>query len=120
MRARGRIRLLPAHLVCAPLAAQASFLAGESLDKAADILAIVVLFVVPLAGIGLFWMVHVLPEKIAEKRHHPPQTAIKTLCVLRLADLYQVPVAALEHAFAGDQGTEPFIIPVRCRTHQQG
>ena len=29
-------------------------------------------------------MVHVLPEKIAEKRHHPQQTAIKTLCLLSL------------------------------------
>jgi Protein of unknown function (DUF3302) len=78
-----RLALLAA-LTCAPLTAQASFLAGEALDKAADILAIAVLFIVPLAVIGLFWMVHVLPEKIAEKRHHPQQTAIKTLCLLSL------------------------------------
>jgi CBS domain containing-hemolysin-like protein len=84
-RARGRIRLaLLAALACAPLTAQASFLAGETLDKAADVLAIAVLFIVPLAVIALFWMVHVLPEKIAEKRHHPQQTAIKTLCLLSL------------------------------------
>lgn len=67
-----------------PFAAHASFLAGEALDKAADVLAIVILIFVPLAGIALFWMVHVLPEKIAEKRHHPQQTAIKTLCLLSL------------------------------------
>ena len=29
--------------------------------------------------IVLFWMVHVLPEKIAHKRHHPQLEAIKTL-----------------------------------------
>jgi CBS domain containing-hemolysin-like protein len=71
-------------LGCLPVAAQASFLHGETLDKAADVLAIVILIFVPLAGIALFWMVHVLPEKIAEKRHHPQQTAIKTLCLLSL------------------------------------
>ena len=35
--------------------------------------------------IVLFWMVHVLPEKIAEKRHHPQKDAIHTLCLLSLA-----------------------------------
>jgi CBS domain containing-hemolysin-like protein len=29
-------------------------------------------------------MVHVLPEKIAEKRNHPQAEAIKTLCILSL------------------------------------
>jgi hypothetical protein len=29
-------------------------------------------------------MVHVLPEKIAEKRHHPQKQAIHTLCLLSL------------------------------------
>jgi hypothetical protein len=71
-------------LTLAPLPARASFLAGEALDKAADVLAIFILILVPLAGIALFWMVHVLPEKLAEKRHHPQQSAIKTLCLLSL------------------------------------
>ncbi len=70
-------------LVASP-AAQASFLHGETLDKAADVIALVVLLVVPIGVLALFWMVHVLPEKIAEKRHHPQQTAIKTLCLLSL------------------------------------
>jgi hypothetical protein len=39
---------------------------------------------VPVVGIGLFWMVHVLPEKIAHKRHHPQKDAIQTLCLLSL------------------------------------
>jgi hypothetical protein len=52
-------------------AAHAAFLSGEALDTAADVLAIVVLFLVPAVAIVLFWIVHVLPEKIAHKRHHP-------------------------------------------------
>jgi CBS domain containing-hemolysin-like protein len=64
--------------------ARASFLSGEALDTMADILAIVVLFVVPAIAIVLFWIVHVLPEKIAHKRHHPQRDAITTLCLLSL------------------------------------
>jgi len=64
--------------------AHASFLSGEALDTMADILAIVVLFLVPAVGIVVFWIVHVLPEKIAEKRHHPQTAAITTLCLLSL------------------------------------
>ena len=57
---------------------------GPFVDTLADILAIVVLLLVPIGGIYLFWMVHILPEKIAEKRHHPQKEAIKTLCLLSL------------------------------------
>ena len=46
---------------------------------------IFVLFVVPVVLITLFWMVHVLPEKIAHKRHHPQLEGIRTLCFLSLA-----------------------------------
>ena len=53
-------------------------------DRIATGLAIFVLFLVPVVGIGLFWMVHVLPEKIAEKRHHPQKDAIRILCLLSL------------------------------------
>ena len=59
-------------------------MSGEALDTAADWLAIIVLCVVPIGGIVLFWLVHVLPEKIAEKRHHPQKEAITTLCLLSL------------------------------------
>jgi hypothetical protein len=57
---------------------------GPWVDTAADVLAWVVLILVPVAGIYLFWKVHVLPEVIAEKRHHPQKDAIKTLCILSL------------------------------------
>jgi hypothetical protein len=39
---------------------------------------------VPIVGIALFWLVHVMPEKIAHKRHHPQRDAIHTLCLLSL------------------------------------
>ena len=64
--------------------AHASFLAGEALDTAADWLALFILFAVPIAGIVLFWLVHILPEKVAEKRFHPQKDSIKTLCLLSL------------------------------------
>ena len=73
--------------LCTALAAapaHASFLSGDALDTFADILAIVVLCVVPIVVIVLFWLVHVLPEKIAEKRHHPQVAGITTLCLLSL------------------------------------
>jgi hypothetical protein len=67
-----------------PASAQASFLSPELEDKLAGFLAVVILFVVPVVLIVLFWMVHVLPEKIAHKRHHPQFEAIRTLCLLSL------------------------------------
>ena len=69
-------------LAAAP--ARASFLSGEALDTFADILALVVICIVPVVVIVLFWLVHVLPEKIAHKRHHPQRDAITTLCLLSL------------------------------------
>jgi len=65
-------------------AAQASFLKGETLDTAANVLAWFVLIVMPGLFIALFWIVHVLPERIAEKRHHPNKDAIHVLCLLSL------------------------------------
>jgi hypothetical protein len=65
--------------------AQASMFKGETLDAVADGIAWVVLIVVPVVGIGVFWMVHILPEKIAEKRKHPQAKAIQVLCLLSLA-----------------------------------
>jgi hypothetical protein len=56
----------------------------ETIDKVADVLTIVVLIIVPVVGIAVFWLVHVLPERIAEKRLHPQAKAIQTLCLLSL------------------------------------
>ncbi len=59
-------------------------LSGEMVDTVADYLAIFVLFFVPALLIYVFWMIHILPEKIAERRGHPQADAIKTLCLLSL------------------------------------
>ncbi|MDM0073778.1 DUF3302 domain-containing protein [Variovorax sp. J2P1-59] len=64
--------------------AHASFLEGDALDTAADVMSWVVLALVPCLAIAVFWIVHVMPEKIAEKRHHPQKDAIHTLCLLSL------------------------------------
>jgi len=71
-------------LLLFPGQARASLLSPEAEDSVATFLALFVLFVVPVALIVLFWMVHVLPEKIAHKRHHPQLDAIRTLCLLSL------------------------------------
>jgi len=42
------------------------------------------LILVPVVGVTVFLMVHVLPEKIAHKRNHPQLSAIKCLCLLSL------------------------------------
>jgi Protein of unknown function (DUF3302) len=70
-------------LAC-PSAAYASLLSPEAEDALATYIAIFALFFVPILLIVLCWMVHVLPEKIAHKRHHPQLEAIKTLCLLSL------------------------------------
>jgi CBS domain containing-hemolysin-like protein len=69
------LHLAPAH---------ASIFKGEALDKAADVITWVVLIVAPVIAIGVFWIVHILPEKIAEKRKHPQAKAIQALCMLSL------------------------------------
>lgn len=80
-RGKGAALLLPALL---PVSAHASFLPPELMDAAATYIAWFVLCVVPIAAIVLFWLVHVMPEKIAQKRHHPQKDAIHTLCLLSL------------------------------------
>ena len=77
--------LAAAWLVASPSPAYASFLSPELEDKMAGFLALFVIFVVPVVLIVLFWLVHIMPEKIAHKRHHPQFEAIRTLCLLSLA-----------------------------------
>ena len=70
--------------LASPALAHASLLSPEAEDAMAKYIAIFALMFVPVALIVVFWMVHVLPEKIAHKRHHPQLEAIKTLCLLSL------------------------------------
>lgn len=67
-----------------PTTAHASFLHGEALDNAADFMSWIVIFLVPIVGIVAFWLIHIMPEKIAEKRKHPQVKAIQCLCLLSL------------------------------------
>jgi CBS domain containing-hemolysin-like protein len=76
--------LLAAALSLVALPARASLFSGDTLDAVANGIAWFVLCVVPIGGIALFWIVHVMPEKIAHKRHHPQAEAIHTLCLLSL------------------------------------
>lgn len=80
----GGLLALLALLALLPLHAHASMFKGEALDAAADVLAWVVLVIAPVVGIGVFLMVHILPEKVAEKNHHPQTKAIQCLCLLSL------------------------------------
>ena len=64
--------------------ADASMFAGETLDKVANGISWVVLVLVPVVGITVFWLVHILPEKVAEQKRHPQAKAIQVLCLLSL------------------------------------
>ena len=77
--------LLIGLLLGLPLPAHASMFKGEALDKMADVLTWIVLIVAPIVGIGVFLLIHILPEKIAEKKQHPQAKAIQCLCLLSLA-----------------------------------
>jgi hypothetical protein len=72
-----------AGLALAP-GAHASFLPHEMMVSASMYIAWFVLIVMPIGAIVLFWLVHILPEKIAHKRHHPQRDAIQVLCLLSL------------------------------------
>lgn len=67
-----------------PSSAHASFLHGETLDTVAGVIAWFAFIIVPPVLIVAFLAVHIIPEKIAEKRHHPQLGAIKCLCFLSL------------------------------------
>jgi len=78
------LRLSTALSLLVPTVAHASLFAGETLDSVADGMAWAVLVIAPVVGIAAFWLVHILPEKIAEKKRHPQAKAIQTLCLLSL------------------------------------
>ena len=86
-RQAARLSVVPlalALLLGVPHRADASLLSPEAEDTLATFIALFVLFVVPVVLIVVFWLVHILPEQIAHKRHHPQFEAIRTLCLLSL------------------------------------
>lgn len=76
--------LVPALMLAQPTHAHASMFQGDTLDSIANAIAWVVLIIGPIIGIVVFWMVHILPEKIAEKKGHPQAKAIQCVCLLSL------------------------------------
>lgn len=72
-------------LLAAALPAQASGAhSGPLADTIANAMSWFVICVIPIAALAAFWMVHVMPEKIAHKNHHPQTKAIQVLCLLSL------------------------------------
>lgn len=67
-----------------PQPAHASLFKGEALDTVANVMSWLVLFIVPIVLISVFWLVHILPEKIAHRKRHPQTKAIQCLCLLSL------------------------------------
>ena len=76
--------LIAFAVLALPTQAHASFLHGETLDTVAGAIAWFAFIIVPPVLIVAFLAVHIIPEKIAEKRHHPQLPAIKCLCFLSL------------------------------------
>ncbi len=77
---------LPAwFLLAIPGRAHASLFHGETLDAIANGISWAVLIIGPIIGIAAFWLIHILPEKIAEKKKHPQAKAIQCVCLLSLA-----------------------------------
>jgi CBS domain containing-hemolysin-like protein len=82
---RGRfVPLIVFAFLAVPSRAHASFLHGETLDTVANVIAWFAFIIVPPVLIIAFLAVHIIPEKVAEKRHHPQLGAIKCLCFLSL------------------------------------
>jgi CBS domain containing-hemolysin-like protein len=67
-----------------PHSAHASLFHGETLDSIANGISWAVLVLAPIIGITVFWLVHILPEKIAHKRKHPQTRLIQCLCLMSL------------------------------------
>lgn len=67
-----------------PQSAHASMFHGETLDSIANVISWVAIIIAPIIGIVLFWLVHILPEKIAHKRKHPQTRLVQCLCLMSL------------------------------------
>jgi CBS domain containing-hemolysin-like protein len=78
------IWLVAIFFLALPSRAHASLFQGETLDAVANGISWVVLIIGPIIGVAIFWLVHILPEKIAEKKKHPQAKAIQCVCLLSL------------------------------------
>jgi CBS domain containing-hemolysin-like protein len=83
-RCRILVRFIAFAFLALPSHVHASLFHGETLDSIANGISWVVLIIAPVIGISVFWLVHILPEKIAHKKKHPQTRAIQCLCLLSL------------------------------------
>src|SRR5947199_4337175 len=83
-RARRFVPLIALTFLALPSRAHASMFHGETLDSVANVIAWFALLIAPIVLITVFLLVHILPETVADKRHHPQLGAIKCLCLLSL------------------------------------
>jgi hypothetical protein len=67
-----------------PQPAHASLFHGETLDAIANGISWVVIVIAPVIGITVFWLLHILPEKIAHKKMHPQTRLVQCLCLMSL------------------------------------
>jgi CBS domain containing-hemolysin-like protein len=82
--AAARLVSVIALLVLSSAPARASFLQDDALDSMANVMSWVAIILAPMIGIGVFWFLHIMPEKVAERRRHPQLAAIRALCLLSL------------------------------------
>ncbi|ANQ50928.1 DUF3302 domain-containing protein [Flammeovirga sp. MY04] len=61
-----------------------AMISPEKVNSFADIMAWVVVTVVPVIGAWIFWKIHIIPEEIAKKRNHPQADSIHMMCLLSL------------------------------------
>jgi CBS domain containing-hemolysin-like protein len=62
-----------------------AFAMAEGMEEAiADKMVWLIIIVMPIAFIYGYWKIHILPEKYAEKVHHPHLKTIKVLCFLSI------------------------------------
>jgi drug/metabolite transporter (DMT)-like permease len=83
-RRASRLRGVFAALLAGALWPAPTYASGFE-DTLAEIISWVALIIVPIVLLSVFWIVHILPEKIAEKKRHPQAKAIQVLCLLSLA-----------------------------------
>jgi CBS domain containing-hemolysin-like protein len=67
-----------------PSRAHASMFHGETLDSVANVISWFAIIIAPIVLVTVFLLLHILPEKVAEKRGHPQLGAIKCICLLSL------------------------------------
>src|SRR5207302_9320783 len=70
-RTRRFVLFIALVFLALPSRAHASMFHGETLDSVANVIAWFAFIIVPPVLIVAFLAVHIIPEKIAESRHHP-------------------------------------------------